>query len=75
MSVPSHEEAQKRVADPMFQLEHSVQDSKKGNEEAPQVHQLQVSQLLDLVRLIQLLLGGHRCYRNRRRMTLPSTSC
>lgn len=47
--MAGHEEAQKRVMDPMFQLEHSVQDSKKGTEEAPQVHQLQVRRHFQLV--------------------------
>ena len=41
-SVAGHQETQKRATDPMFQLEHTVEDDKKVTTDAPQVQQLQV---------------------------------
>ena len=42
MSVEGHADKDKMAADPMFQLEHSVEDKEKDKDELPRLHLLQV---------------------------------
>ena len=42
VSVEGQTDKEKMAADPMFQLEYSVEDKEKETEEAPRIHLLQV---------------------------------
>ena len=42
ISVEGHADKEKMAADPMFQLEHSVEDKEKETEDAPRLYMLQV---------------------------------
>ena len=42
MSVEGHADKDKMAADPMFLLEHSVEDKEKDKDELPRLHLLQV---------------------------------
>ena len=43
VSVKGHSEAQKLASDPMYRLEHGVQDKQKAEEAAPRVARIIVS--------------------------------
>lgn len=44
VSVEGHSEAQKLASDPMYRLEHGVQDKTKADEAAPRIARIIVSQ-------------------------------
>lgn len=43
VSVEGHSEAQKLASDPMYRLEHGVQDKSKADEAAPRIARIIVS--------------------------------
>jgi coiled-coil domain-containing protein 130 len=45
VSVEGHSEAQKLASDPMYRLEHGVQDKTKADEAAPRIAKIMVSSL------------------------------
>ena len=45
VSVEGHSEAQKLASDPMYRLEHGVQDKQKAEEAAPRIARIIVSWL------------------------------
>lgn len=42
VAIEGHADKEKMAADPMFQLEHSVEDKEKETEDAPRLYMLQV---------------------------------
>ena len=46
MAIEGKSEAEKLTSDPMYRLEHSVQDEKKAKEAVPNIIKIQVSHVI-----------------------------